>query len=640
MLCVTQTCYTTGMEEMPKIQYLIRRRQTWYVRLRIPVDLLELYKPKKEFLRSLQTRDYKEALKRLSPAKAEIEAEFEARRKQLSAQNDQSDILAAYSDHELIQLTRKWFSDMRAAEDVRRIKGQGRWTEERKREYHIELQQEESAARDEVLGLSEREEHMGMTLAGKFLKAEGISYQPSSENMDKLAYFFSKAIHELAQASLKEFEGKLPLGGSISAIGPYSSGFTPTKVVTMGALFDEYLADPSRKRQASTLKNYTIIRRAVDEVIGSNTPVHKVTRRDCRALQEFLLLLPANAVKKTQANTLKEAIKIAETQNLPRSADTTVNMHLQKLNAVMSYAIREGYINYHPAQGMYVQEIMKSNARRLPFDADQVNKIFNAPLGDLQTAIWLTIQLCRSDKIRIAEQTYTQAERASNYHGHRLRLAGESDEHLYGIVADPHGDLVERTMALWLLAGTKRFSSDYMPMRLGSLTHAVSAVEALDTPHDFTKACMSVISRSPWPLSLITPLCWQAVQAQPKPLYVWLDPIPVADDYRTMPLYACDMFTRIGKACIREFQKTIRPLKHYSTEQIGLGVFYVEGGRLDKVLTSEWLEGFRQSAELADIENTGMILPEYLGFKELIAENMPTLNTIRRSHLKTYLRGA
>ncbi len=380
MLCVTQTCYTTGMEEMPKIQYLIRRRQTWYVRLRIPVDLLELYKPKKEFLRSLQTRDYKEALKRLSPAKAEIEAEFEARRKQLSAQNDQSDILAAYSDHELIQLTRKWFSDMRAAEDVRRIKGQGRWTEERKREYHIELQQEESAARDEVLGLSEREEHMGMTLAGKFLKAEGISYQPSSENMDKLAYFFSKAIHELAQASLKEFEGKLPLGGSISAIGPYSSGFTPTKVVTMGALFDEYLADPSRKRQASTLKNYTIIRRAVDEVIGSNTPVHKVTRRDCRALQEFLLLLPANAVKKTQANTLKEAIKIAETQNLPRSADTTVNMHLQKLNAVMSYAIREGYINYHPAQGMYVQEIMKSNARRLPFDADQVNKIFNAPL--------------------------------------------------------------------------------------------------------------------------------------------------------------------------------------------------------------------------------------------------------------------
>lgn len=123
-------------------------------------------------------------------------------------------------------------------------------------------------------------------------------------------------------------------------------------------------------------------------------------------------------------------------------------------------------------------------------------------------------------------------------------------------------------------------------------------------------------------------------------IYVWLDPIPVVDDYRTMPIYACDMFTRIGKACIREFQKTIRPLKHYSTEQIGLGVFYVEGGRLDKVLTSEWLENFRQSAELADIENTGMILPEYLGFKELIVENMSTLNTIRRDHLKKLLKRA
>lgn len=261
-------------------------------------------------------------------------------------------------------------------------------------------------------------------------------------------------------------------------------------------------------------------------------------------------------------------------------------------------------------------------------------------VGDLKTAIWLTIQLCQSDKIRIAEQAYTQAERASNYQGHRLRLPGESDECLSGIVADLQGDLVERTMALWLLAGTKRFGSDYMPQRLGSLAHAVSAVEALDTPHDLTKACISVISRSPWPLSLITPLCWQAVQAQPKPLYVWLDPIPVVDDYKTMPLYACDMFTRIGKAVIRDFQKAVRPLRQFSTEQIGLGVFYVEGGRLDKVLTSEWLEDFRQSAELADIEGTGIILPEYLGFKEMVAENMPTLNSIRRSYLKKHLKEA
>lgn len=266
--------------------------------------------------------------------------------------------------------------------------------------------------------------------------------------------------------------------------------------------------------------------------------------------------------------------------------------------------------------------------------------VWRKRVGDLNTAIWLTIQLCRSDKIRIAEQAYTQAERATSYQSHRLRLASESDEYLSGIASNTQGDLVERTMALWLLAGTKRFASDYMPLRHGDLASATSTLQALDTPHDLTKTCMSVISRSPWPLSIITPLCWQAVQTQPKPLYVWLDPIPVVDDYRGMPLYACDMFTRIGKACIRDLQKTIRPLKHYSTEQIGLGVFYVEGGRLDKVLTSEWLEGFRQSAELADIENTGMILPEYLGFKELIAENMTALNSIRRDHLKKLLKGA
>lgn len=120
------------MEEMPKTSNMIRRRQTWYACLRVPVDLLDLYKPTKEIQRSLKTRDYKEALKRLSPVKSEIEAEFEARRKQLLSNSDNTDALSAYSDHELIQLTRKWFSDIRAEEEQRRLKGQGQWTEVRK----------------------------------------------------------------------------------------------------------------------------------------------------------------------------------------------------------------------------------------------------------------------------------------------------------------------------------------------------------------------------------------------------------------------------------------------------------------------------------------------------------------------------
>lgn len=220
-----------------------------------------------------------------------------------------------------------------------------------------------------------------------------------------------------------------------------------------------------------------------------------------------------------------------------------------------------------------------------------------------------------------------------------MKLSNAQDRTLFDIVSNPEADLIERSLALWLLAGTKRFQSDFLPQRLGNLDLAISAVQALDLPPTLTKSCLSVISRSPWPLSLITPLCWQALQNQPQPLFVWFNPIPVTAAYQSLPLYSCDMFTRIGKSCIRELQKSIPSLKFFSTEQIGLAVFYAEGGRLNTVLTSEWLESFRKASELADIESTNLALPEYLGLKELITENLEVLNFIRHRQLKNYLSG-
>lgn len=42
---------------MPKTQHLMQRGQTWYIRLRVPTDLLSEYDGTKEVQRSLKTRD-------------------------------------------------------------------------------------------------------------------------------------------------------------------------------------------------------------------------------------------------------------------------------------------------------------------------------------------------------------------------------------------------------------------------------------------------------------------------------------------------------------------------------------------------------------------------------------------------------
>lgn len=52
------------MKEMPKPAGLQQRHKAWYVRVRVPKDLVESYKSK-EIIRSLETRDYSEACRRI-----------------------------------------------------------------------------------------------------------------------------------------------------------------------------------------------------------------------------------------------------------------------------------------------------------------------------------------------------------------------------------------------------------------------------------------------------------------------------------------------------------------------------------------------------------------------------------------------
>lgn len=362
---------------MTKIAGLIRRGKTYYLRVRVPKEVRSQFKLG-EIVRSLQTRNYDEAVKRVFVARVGIEAEFEKARKVKKAQETTEDVLASYDEHELTGLVMKWFKDLKANTHKHRAKDASDWTEERLHGYRIELAQEELWAREEVLGISQREDHAGMTTASRFLKAEGISYTRSSVQYRQLGYLFSRAIHDLAQESLRELQGKLHISSFASLGG--NSGILPAKVISMSSLCQEYLKDPAKKRGRSTIKNYNVIQRAIQEVIGNETPAHQVTRDQCKEVRDLIIQLPSNALKKTKGKSLKQAALHAAKKNLPRSSPATINMHLQKLSAIFNYAYKEGYISRNPAEGLKVQEQMKKQVRRFPFDAEQLKCIFDAPL--------------------------------------------------------------------------------------------------------------------------------------------------------------------------------------------------------------------------------------------------------------------
>lgn len=80
---------------MAKIPGLIRRGKTYYLRVRVPKDVLPQFKSK-EIVRSLKTRDYDKAAKHIHSVRADIEAEFDAARKKLKAKAGNADVLSGY----------------------------------------------------------------------------------------------------------------------------------------------------------------------------------------------------------------------------------------------------------------------------------------------------------------------------------------------------------------------------------------------------------------------------------------------------------------------------------------------------------------------------------------------------------------
>lgn len=134
---------------MAKIAGLQLRRKTYHVRVRVPKDLIESYQSK-EIIRSLKTRDYSEASRRIHLERLKIESEFQEIRERNKNQN--TDMLSAYSEYDLEALSLRWFDDIEKKLRDAEIKNNKTYTDEEKQDFYKELQHETWQAKQEATG--------------------------------------------------------------------------------------------------------------------------------------------------------------------------------------------------------------------------------------------------------------------------------------------------------------------------------------------------------------------------------------------------------------------------------------------------------------------------------------------------------
>lgn len=153
------------------------------------------------------------------------------------------------------------------------------------------------------------------------------------------------------------------------------------KTKTFEAVFEEFVADPTKKRGAEMVKNYRLMMKVIYDVIGRETPIDKVDRELARSLLDTLRHLPTNVSKRFPTMGAKAAAEMAKTK---RTNDLlgpiSINKYMTALSSIMNFAMNEGYVDRNPCRGLRVIDPVKLKDKRMPYSDDQLRRIFSSPI--------------------------------------------------------------------------------------------------------------------------------------------------------------------------------------------------------------------------------------------------------------------
>ncbi|MBB3941768.1 integrase [Novosphingobium fluoreni] len=150
---------------------------------------------------------------------------------------------------------------------------------------------------------------------------------------------------------------------------------------TLSEVYDRFLLDPTKRRSDRTMLAHHTTRRVIEDVIGSAKPISDITREDCRDLLETLRWLPVNLGKKYGMMPIREAARLAKSDERIKTINATnLNAYMARFTTMLNWAVTEEYIGRNPARGLQLAETVHPQDRRKPFELWQLRRIFHAPI--------------------------------------------------------------------------------------------------------------------------------------------------------------------------------------------------------------------------------------------------------------------
>lgn len=389
---------------MARISYLLRRGASYYARIKVPADLVEVL-GKKELVKALGTKDENEAKRLMWPVVEEWTRQFDdLRARRVITADDKAEAVWHHYEATLQRDEEKRRAmptpaDIAAEEQrlFRRIdKGEigsadfiGMINAHTELELLLRARTDDANRRARRLAGLKTALVSGDTTMVKpgvsdFIARNRLLVEGGSDEWRELSALMIRAEVEGLQRTLErdlgDFTGK-PADPIVKPVtGSAREAAAPGEAIM--EIFDNYARENPNQIKPDTLAQ---ARRDIGlfvEYVGSTFPVHRIDKKAVREWKALLLQYPVKAseTKAFEGMKLAQIVKHNETVKKPVISTTTVNRYLSGFSAFCAWLTNHGYLPTNPAADMFLKKSKDTTTK--PFKVDQMNNLFKSPFFD------------------------------------------------------------------------------------------------------------------------------------------------------------------------------------------------------------------------------------------------------------------
>lgn len=386
---------------MARISYLLRRGASYYARIKVPTDLVDVI-GRKELVKALGTKDENVAKREMWPVVERWNAQFEdlRSRREITADDKAAAVWQHYeatldgydrkqramptpeqTDAELQRLWRRIdLGEITSDDFVGMINAHA--------DYELMLR----ARTDDANLRARRLNALKVALTSgdakfiepavkDFIARHRLLVDTGSDEYRELCTLMMRAESEGLQRTLERDAGNYAGKPSDPIVKPATGSAREAAAPgeTIMELFENYARENPNQIKPDTLAQ---ARRDVGlfvEYVGSTFPVHRIDKKAVREWKALLLQYPVKATetKAFEGMKLAQIVKHNATVGKPTISTTTVNRYLSGFSAFCTWLTNHGYLTANPAADMFLKKSKEKTTK--PFTVDEMNTLFKSP---------------------------------------------------------------------------------------------------------------------------------------------------------------------------------------------------------------------------------------------------------------------